>query len=307
MEAKNLRPLSSKEARAVTAELPVWTRSTAELDAWEPSRLHAEVVRTIGCEKKFSVELAQRLDDLFLVKILQLLQTSHATAADYRALDLLIGAIASDEVQGELEAMPEHYGARWKALGDLRSVSLKLRDFRQATAERTHVSQHVWERVADAVLTTRDAEASWSWRELAKVVADAPEGPKSKGGISQLLTSMQAKGWLEAIARGRNKFFFAGPKISESAAWRKRNGTLHARVSPAVVVMPDRERPPERAVAKAVLEFQQASALLLTPQEKLWAHEPAGVIVQSNRPRKGTVSRVGTPKNRPEGKGKVPA
>ncbi|MEJ8852904.1 hypothetical protein [Variovorax rhizosphaerae] len=247
-----LAKISAKDARALSGQLPMWTHSVAELECWPPERLLNEAQRTIEREQRFPPELAQRLDDVFLAKTQQLLAApQHAQESDFRTLGLLIGSIASDQVEDELDAMPERYGARWKVLSDLMGITLKVRDFRDGAAARHRVPQHSWERVADAILG--ETGRGLSWGELAAILADAMEGPKSKGGISQLLTSMHAKGWVESFSRGRNKYFFAGPNISESEAWKRRN-VFHAPAGHAMATaLPEPSQKLKLArVAKAV-------------------------------------------------------
>jgi hypothetical protein len=205
------KALSSEEAAAIVANLPVWTRSVAELEGWDAQQLYAATQAAIAEEGHFPAPLAQRLDEVLILKFVQLLSTRHATPEDFHALELLIGALANDDVRDQLDTMPAHYASRWQVLSDAMAVAQKLQDFRTATAQRVGSSTHVWEVVGEAVL--RAGVRGASWPELAELIKTVGNGPKSQGGISQLLTAMQARGLLDAIQRGRNKFFMPGPNL----------------------------------------------------------------------------------------------
>ncbi len=211
-------PFGDEDAAAVVAQLPVWTLSVAEIETWDAQRLYAATTEVIEREKRFHPAWAQRLDEVLTVKVVDLISTRHSTLQDIKSLQLLIGVLANDEVRDELNAMPARYAARWQALSDSMAVLQNLRDFRAAAVDRAGSSIHVWDRVSEHVLQAGARGASW--QQLAEVIKASPNGPKSKGGISHVLTAMQGKGLLDSIQRGRCKSYMAGPALRGSCLCR---------------------------------------------------------------------------------------
>lgn len=222
--------LSDEEAASMVAELPVWTLSVAELESWDAARLYAATTEVIEREGRFHPEWAQRLDEVLTVRVVDLISTRHSTLQDIKSLQLFIGLLANDEVRDELDAMPAHYAARWQALSDSMAVLQNLRDFRAAAVERAGSTVHVWDRVSEHVLQAGASGASW--QELAEVIKACPNGPKSKGGISHVLTAMQGKGLLESVQRGRCKSYMAGHAL------HRPSGSAQARSQPGPVIIP---------------------------------------------------------------------
>lgn len=213
--------ISAAEAHSLVAAAPFWTKAVNELESWSYQELHErtkEAVREVG---SMPPELARRLDDLITLKFVQLMTSQNALEADFRTLDLFMGAISGDSVGAGLDTLPQHYRSRWQALSDAMQVAQKLRDFNGLRAEQKQ-PQNAWECLAGVVV--RAGKDGVAWAELADALAAVSNAPRSKGGISQLLTAMQSKGWLESLTRGRNKYFFAGPRIAESAAWQSAHG-----------------------------------------------------------------------------------
>lgn len=212
--------LSDKDAAKLVAELPVWTLSVAELETWDAQRLYSATTEVIEREHRFHPAWAQRLDEVLTLKVAELISTRHSTLQDFRGLQLLIGLLANDEVREELNAMPAHYAARWQALSDAMAVVQNVRDFRAAAANRVISGIHVWDRVTEHMSKVGSGGASW--QHLAEVIKACPDGPKSKGGISQLLTAMQGKGLLDSVQRGRCKFYMTGPAMHKGSASQQR-------------------------------------------------------------------------------------
>lgn len=187
---------------------------------------HEELRRTTLSEVEhcgeFSDALAGRLDGVFMVKIVRLMRSTQARVADFQSVDDLIAGVGRDKFAQQLDGHTKKYFARWKTLRDLLSVARRMEDFALAVREESIGGPDAsWEAVADAVVSAGKDGVSWS--ELARVLMSGSHGPKSKSGVSQLLTAMRAEGWVESITRGRTKRFSSGPKIAASRAWRKAN------------------------------------------------------------------------------------
>lgn len=201
--------LTPAQATEIVASLPAWTKSVAELDAWDTAQLYEQTQALIAREGVFPPAWAQRLDELFALKVVQLIGSSNSTASDFQALQVLIGLVGNDDVSEQLDAMPAHYRSRWQMLCDAMAVTQRLREFRKAAADRVAENRHVWDLVCDAVSTAGVSGAPWL---VLSDVIKQNGGPQSKGGISQMLTAMQGKGLIDSIQRGRNKFYVLGVK-----------------------------------------------------------------------------------------------
>ena len=215
----------NKNAGAVPAAAPaasLLALMTAELDELEPEALRTSALKEIGAHG-FTPAIAERLDAVFTLKVVRLLRSAHSSRTDFQATDALISAIARDRFRRALDDMPERFHARWKTLRDAMTLAQKLTEFAESVRDHvTDAGSSSWEIVADLVVKAGSAGVAWA--RIAEVLGASEAGPRSKSGVSQLLTSMQSKGWIESVSRGRTKSFYAGRNLHLSNAWKRVHG-----------------------------------------------------------------------------------
>src|SRR5262245_15328261 len=86
----------SDATRAGAAMRPLWERSAAELDALDANELGREATACIRQKGGYWPALAERLDAVLALKVVQLVQSQRATAQDYHQVDQLISILGRD-------------------------------------------------------------------------------------------------------------------------------------------------------------------------------------------------------------------
>ncbi|MBV6321625.1 hypothetical protein [Duganella violaceipulchra] len=204
-----------------------------KLDAMDYDELFRHVTADIDCKGNcFSSELVEVLDTLFSVKLVRLLRAPATPVDAFYDLDDLIARIARDSYESQLNAFPEHYASRWKALRYAITLCLRIHE---ADSEQVKDDPYTplmvstqadpWELVAEQVLLENQQVTWGSVRDLLKT---HEVGPQSGGGVSQLLASMRAHGWIDSVPlRGNKSVLIPGKNISKSRAWLSRQDAAY--------------------------------------------------------------------------------
>ena len=182
----------SQNATQRSVPLELFANSYASLDELDDETL-VRITRT-EIEKMggFDESIASRLDSLFNVKAVKLLRSPHTQREDLDRLDGLISRIARDKYAQALDASPLRFGARWSALRNLLAASARVSEFEEISrcANAQVEPTSAWEVVARMVVEAGSAGVPWA--DVPDALANANVGPKTKGGVSQLLTAMRA-------------------------------------------------------------------------------------------------------------------
>ncbi len=196
------------------------TASYAALDNMSHADLFRHVAADIKAKQGFSADLAERLNRLFIVKLVRLLRSPSASEGAFQQLDELIARVARDIYRDELDAMPARYASRWQALRDVLTANSHIDAFNGAVREAGEQPASAWEIVAELVVAAGPAGVRWSDAKDA-VIAHAL-GPKTKGGVSQMISSMRAHGWIDVLpSDGQRVTLVAGKNIANSHAGKR--------------------------------------------------------------------------------------
>jgi hypothetical protein len=203
----------------------------AALDSLNHADLYRSVAADIEEKRRFSTDLAERLDRLFTVKLVRLLRSPSVSDEAFEQLDNLIARIARDSYRDELESMPARYASRWQALRDVMVANRQIDAFDGAVRESNKEPTSAWEIVARMVVAAGSDGVQWSDAKTA-VIASAL-GPKTKGGVSQMISAMRVHGWIDALpSTGQRVILVAGKNIACSSAWKGRHADVVVTDSP---------------------------------------------------------------------------
>lgn len=196
------------------------TATYAALDNMSHADLFRHVAADIKAKQGFSADLAERLNRLFTVKLVRLLRSPSVSDVAFEQLDNLIARIARDTYRDELDAMPARYASRWQALRDVLAANSQIDAFNGAAREAGEQPASAWEIVAEMVVAAGRDGVRWSDAKDAVITHNL--GPKTKGGVSQMISSMRAHGWIDVLpSAGQRVTLVAGKNIANSCAWQR--------------------------------------------------------------------------------------
>ena len=189
--------------------------SLDELD----SKSLLDAIRALGPE--IPEPVAERLDRLFSVRCARLLRSTVEPTRHLEAFEELIARVANDRRAATLDAMQRRYFSRWSALRSVVADALRIDELgttQEASARVDGTTDAGWKFVARLVM--RHAQEGILWSEIAQALEKEGVGPRSKSGVSLLLSSMRNARWLESVAQGRTKRMFPGPLLKSEASDR---------------------------------------------------------------------------------------
>lgn len=249
---------------------------------------------------RYTEAIAARLDSLLAVRLVRLLRSTTTTEAHLESLDTLIVGVGREKFRATLEGLSRPYFARWCALRDLASTAIAAIRWERSQSERAapSVARSDWELVATLVLKAGDEGLPWS--ELADTIIEKT-GRRSRGGVSQLLTSLRAARWVEVLPEphSQRKRVHPGARIAESRAWKELRGSDVGGPSAGRPATIESGADPEgvaevlRVLADKVAQFQQAGGAAARPRSGEPTIKPGADAPRPGRmpPRDGTVAR----------------
>jgi hypothetical protein len=107
------------------------------------------------------------------------------------------------------------------------------------------------------------------WSDVAEEFTRIGRGPQSKSAVSGLLSAMRSAGWIEAVAEGRRKRLFAGPRMPRAVAFNAER-TTEVALQPTESPVPATQSQPVAFtqaasrtldIARAVVSFNQGKLI----------------------------------------------
>jgi hypothetical protein len=172
-------------------------------------------VRLSITDNPMEVEIiATKLNAVYLRKTCRVLRSTSCELKDFSSLANNMARTSKLITKFDQASM----SVRWSVLQDLLAEAVREMLAQEQAPSAVGKGRIAWEFVAKQVL--QHSKQGIGWSTLANSIRLVEGCPSSKGGVSLLITAMRAAGWVSAIARGREKTLFPGPKIHESIAWK---------------------------------------------------------------------------------------
>lgn len=194
----------------------VMNDSLPRLDALDDALLFRAIQdQTRASGGRIGQALAARLDRLFSVRCVRLLRSEHTRTTQLQNFEELIARVGGDLRADELDGLDKRYHSRWSSLRDLLSVALSIDEEAEDAEEPAGDMDSLWQTVAS--LLRNAGRVGLLWTDIAQAL-EQKHGPRSKSGISNLLSSMRNAKWIETVQEGRRKRIVPTMRLLEAKA-----------------------------------------------------------------------------------------